>query len=208
MRGILGKKLGMTRIIKEDGTCLAVTSISAGPCVVVQIKSKDADGYRAVQLGFAPHKPKRVNKPLTGHYKKASLAPQRFLREIRLSDDEQFEPGQQITADIFQEGEFVDVTGVSIGKGFQGGMKRWNWSGGPGSHGSMTHRRVGSMGTNTTPGRVLRGHHMPGHMGNDRVTVQNLQVVKIDTEQNLMMIKGAVPGHKGAYVVIRKAKKK
>ncbi|MBU4477515.1 MAG: 50S ribosomal protein L3 [Candidatus Omnitrophica bacterium] len=208
MLGILGKKVGMTQIFREDGACVPATSIVAGPCVVVQVKSKDNEGYQAVQLGFADKKEKRATKALKGHFKKSNSPVKRFVREIATNDNEQFEVGQKIEVDIFKEGDFVDVTGTSIGKGFQGGMKRWGWSGGPGSHGSMSHRRPGSIGANTTPGRVLRGHHLPGHMGNCRVTVQSLEIIKVDKENNTLVVKGAVPGHKGSYLIVRKAKKK
>jgi len=208
MLGILGKKIGMTQIFKEDGLCVPVTAILAGPCSVVQIKNKENDGYDAVQLGFCDQKEHRVVKPQLSHFKKAKVHPKKFVREIAISDGEKFEIGQTIDVEIFKEGDFVDITGKSIGKGFQGGMKRWGWSGGPKTHGSMNHRRPGSIGATTTPGRVVKGHHLPGHMGNDKVTVQNLEVIKVDKENNMLMVKGAVPGHKNGYLIIRKAIKK
>ncbi len=208
MLGILGKKNSMTQIFRDNGVCIPVTSITAGPCSVVQIKEKEKDGYRAVQLGFMDKKGKKTTKACVGHFKRSSAVPKRFIREISIADKEQFEIGQTIEVSIFKEGDFVDVTGVSIGKGFQGGMKRWGWSGGPESHGSMSHRRPGSVGANTTPGRILRGHHLPGHMGNRKITVQNLEIIKVDKEKNTLIVKGAVPGHKGSYVIVRKAKKK
>lgn len=208
MLGILGKKIGMTQVFKEDGRCIPVTSIDAGPCYVIQIKDKDKDGYRAVQMGYLDKKEKRETKALSGHFSKAKVTPKKFIKEMRIKDDEKLEVGQAIALDIFKEGDFVDVTGMSIGKGFQGGMRRHGWSGGPDTHGSMSHRRPGSIGANTSPGRVVRGHRLPGHMGYSRITVQNLEVVKVDKENNILMIKGAIPGHKGSYVEVRKAKKK
>ncbi|MCM8812810.1 MAG: 50S ribosomal protein L3 [Candidatus Omnitrophica bacterium] len=208
MVGLLGKKQGMSQVFRSDGTCVPVTSIAAGPCVVVQVKTAEKEGYRSVQLGFVPQKERRVSKPRAGHFKRANVAPQRLLREFRFDAADTYAVGQSIDVALFQEGDFVDVVGVSIGKGFQGGMKRFGWSGGPDSHGSMSHRRIGSMGTNTTPGRVLRGHHLAGHMGNRRITVQNLEVVKVDKETNTLVVKGAVPGCKGSYLMVRKAKKK
>ncbi|MBI4846661.1 MAG: 50S ribosomal protein L3 [Candidatus Omnitrophica bacterium] len=208
MLGILGKKTRMTQVFKDDGICIPITVINAGPCVVVQVKSKDNDGYCAVQLGYQDKRPKRTNKPQAGHFKKNNISPKQYTKEIRISQNEKIEIGQTVAVDIFKEGDFVDVTGMSIGKGFQGGMKRWGWSGGPESHGSMSHRRIGSAGANTSPGRIVKGHPMPGHMGNSKVTVQNLEVIKVDKENNTLLVKGAVPGHKGTLLIIRKAKKK
>ncbi|MFH2137777.1 MAG: 50S ribosomal protein L3 [Candidatus Omnitrophota bacterium] len=208
MLGILGKKGSMTQIFKEDGTCVPVTAIVAGPCVVLQIKDQGKDGYQAVQLGFDEKKEKRTTKPLAGHFKKSKSSPKKFIREISSSDKEQYELGQKVEVDIFKEGDFIDITGMSIGKGFQGGMKRFGWSGGPRTHGGMNHRGPGSIGANTSPGRVVRGHPLPGHMGNRRITVQNLEVIKVDKENNTILVKGAVPGYSGTYLVIKKAKKK
>jgi large subunit ribosomal protein L3 len=208
MLGILGKKNGMTQIFKEDGTCVSVTSITAGPCYVVQVKEKEKHGYRAMQIGYIDKKEKHATKAEIGHCKKGNTAPKKYMREIPLADNEKAEVGQKIEVDIFKAGDFVDVSGISIGKGFQGGMKRWGWSGGPESHGSMSHRRIGSKGANTSPGRTVRGHHMPGQMGNSTITVQSLEIIKIDKEANILLVKGAVPGHKGCYLVVRKAKKK
>ncbi len=208
MLGILGKKNGMTQVFKEDGTCVPVTSIAAGPCYVVQVKDTAKDGYRAVQLGYGDKKQKKATKAEQGHFKKSATAPKMYLREIPMTDKETFEVGQKIEVDIFKPGDYVDVCGLSIGKGFQGGMKRWGWMGGPGGHGSMSHRRIGSKGANTSPGRTVRGHHMPGHLGNETITVQNLEVIKVDKETNQLLVKGAVPGHKGSYLVVRKAKKR
>ncbi|MCP4648932.1 MAG: 50S ribosomal protein L3 [PVC group bacterium] len=208
MLGILGKKKSMSQVFKDDGKCIPVTSIVAGPCVVLQVKDKKKDGYTAVQLGFDEKKQKRATKAEVGHCKKSKTSPQRFVREIISGAEEQYEVGQKIEVDIFKEGDFVDITGMSIGKGFQGGMKRHGWSGGPKTHGSMSHRRPGSVGTTTTPGRVLRGHNLPGHMGHVKTTVQNVEIVKVDKETNTIVVKGPVPGHAGTYLVIKKAKKK
>lgn len=208
MLGILGRKIGMSQVFKEDGTCIPVTSITAGPCYVVQVKDKDTDGYRAVQIGYEDKKAKRTTKAIAGHFKKSNVSAKKLVKEIKIDEKETYELGQKLEVDMFQEGDFVDVTGMSIGKGFQGGMKRYGWSGGPETHGGMNHRGPGSIGTNTTPGRVLRGHGLPGHMGHRKTCVQNLKVVKVDKENNTLVVKGAVPGHKGCYLVVRKAKKK
>lgn len=208
MRAVLGKKSVMTQVFKDDGRCIPVTSIKAGPCFVVQIKNKEKEGYQAVQLGFDDKKEKRATKAALGHFKKSGVSVKRFIRELPILPDEKFQVGQKVEVDIFKEGDFVDITGVSIGKGFQGGMKRWHWKGGPKTHGSTSHRRPGSIGSSTTPGRVFRGHHLPGRMGNQTVTVQNIEVIKVDKANNTLFVKGAVPGHEGSYLVIRKAKKK
>ncbi len=208
MLGILGKKIGMSQFFEDSGRCVPVTAIVAGPCFVIQIKDKDKDGYRAVQLGFMEKKEKKTSKAQLGHFKKGKLTPKRFIREIQLRDDERYELGQKIEVDIFKTGDFVDVTATSIGRGFQGGMKRWGWSSGPKTHGSMSHRRPGSIGTSATPSRVLKGHHLPGHMGNRKTTVQNLEIINVDKENNVLMVKGAIPGHKCCFVFIGKAKKK
>lgn len=201
MIGILGKKVGMTQVYNEKGELLSVTVIEAGPCPVLSVNSKN------VQLGFDLAREKSVKKPVLGQYKKAKVAPRKFMREIT-KDNLEYTVGQEIKVDVFKAGDFVDVRGTSIGKGFQGGMKRWHWAGGPETHGHTSHRRVGSIGSSTTPGRVFRGHHMPGHMGAIGSTVQNLKVVKVDLENNLLVVEGAVPGHKNNYLIIRKAKKK
>jgi len=206
--GILGKKLGMSQVFREDGRIIPVTVVEAGPCSVLQLKTKAKDGYDAVQIGFGEKKEKNLNKPDLGKFKKINISPKRFVREIRTLPDQKFELGQQIKVDIFSAGDAVDVIGTSIGKGFQGGMKRWHWKGGKKTHGSMSHRRPGSIGSSTTPGRVIRGHHLPGRMGGDIVTVQNLEVVKIDSENNLLLLEGAVPGATNGLLVINKAKKR
>jgi large subunit ribosomal protein L3 len=209
VNGILGIKLGMTQVFAEDGTAVPCTVLQAGPCVVVQRRTKDKDGYDAVQLGLVEFiKPQRVAKPMTGHFKKANVAPMRFVREVRIEDSkEETKPGDRVLVDGFTVGEFVDITGVSKGKGFQGGVKRWHYRGGDATHGSMFHRAPGGIGASSFPSRVWPGQHFPGHMGNARVTAKNLRVVKVDTDENLLLVSGAVPGPNGAYILIRKAKK-
>ena len=202
--GILGRKLGMTQIF-DQGRAIPVTIIQAGPCAVVQRKSKDVDGYEAIQLGFDIIKENRLSKPRLNHLKKANAKPMRFIREIR--GEFPYKSGDEIKVDIFKEGEYVDVAGISKGKGFAGGMKRWGWKGGGASHGSMSHRRIGSVGPGTSPGRVFKGKTMPGHMGFERVTIQNLKVIKVDGENELLLVKGAVPGINGGYILIIKSKK-
>ncbi|RJO64242.1 MAG: 50S ribosomal protein L3 [Candidatus Omnitrophota bacterium] len=202
MFGLLGKKIGMTHIFTDDGKAVSVTVIEAGPCPVLAVMEK------TVQVGFDEIKEKKTNKPKAGYFKKLNIAPRKFIREVTKDTTKEYKVGEEIKADIFKAGDFVDITGISIGKGFQGGMKRWNWRGGPRTHGSTSHRRIGSLGSSTTPGRVWKGHHLPGHMGNIRVTTQNLRVVKVDAGNSLLLIKGSVPGHKNSYLMIRKAKKK
>jgi len=214
MIGLLGKKIGMTQAFGTDGEVIPLTVIEAGPCAVLQVKSADRDGYFAIQLGFGEKKESRANKPDLGRFKKAGVPPKRFVREIRVvqgeteKDDKEYKLGQEILVDVFQQGDFVDISGISVGKGFQGGMKRWHWSGGPETHGSMSHRRPGSIGASSDPSRVFKGQHLPGRMGGKKVTTQNLEVVRVDKENNLLLVKGAVPGHKNSYLVIKKAKKK
>lgn len=202
MTGLLGKKLGMTQVFNSDGLMLGVTAIEIGPCPVLAIKDK------AIQLGFDLVKEKNVKKPQADFFKKIKIAPRRFIREVSRDPGVEYKVGDELKAEMFKVGDFVDVTGTSKGKGFQGGMKRWHWAGGPGTHGHTTHRKVGSIGSTTTPGRVFRGHHMPGHMGDERVTVQNLKIVRVDSNNNLLLVEGAVPGHKNSYLIIKKAKKK
>ncbi len=209
MVGILAKKLGMTQVFNEHGRAVAVTVLQAGPCAVTQVREPAKHGYHAIQLGFeAVVKESRLPKPVLGQFKKNGSAPMRHLREFRLTDGETYTVGQQITVGLFKEGELVDVSGVSIGKGFQGGVKRWHWKGGPATHGSMSHRAPGSIGSTTDPGRVFRGHHLPGHMGHQNTTVQNLRVMKIDAEANLLLIQGAVPGPERQVVMVRKSIKR
>jgi len=202
-KAILGKKVGMTQIFSEDGKVIPVTVIEAGPCVVIQKKTVDVDGYNAIQVGFGDVKPKRINKPLKGHFEKAGVPFKRYIREFRLEDINGYNVGQEIKVDIFKVGERVDVTGISKGKGFAGTIKRYNARRGPMAHGSKYHRGVGSMGANTFPARVLKGKPMPGHMGHEKVTVLNLEVVKVYPDKNVMLVKGAVPGPKNGLLIIR-----
>lgn len=202
MTGILGKKIGMTQVFSEDNKMVAVTAIEAGPCPVLAVKDKH------IQLGFDQACPKRLKKPLLGYFTKLNITPRKLIREFLKEPGKEYKIGEEMKVDLFKTGDFVDITGTSLGKGFQGGMKRWGWHGGPKTRGSTSHRRVGSLGSSTTPGRVWKGHHMPGHMGACRVTVQNLEVVKVDAQNNLLLVKGAVPGHRNNYLIIKKAKKK
>ena len=208
VNGIIGIKLGMTRIFADDGAAVPCTVVQAGPCVVVQRRTKQADGYDAVQLGFVEFvKPQRISKPMTGHFKKANVAPMRMLREIRLDESaDDSKAGDRVLVDRFAPGELVDVTGVSKGKGFQGGVKRWHFAGGDATHGSMFHRAPGGIGASSFPSRVWPGQHFPGHMGHERKTVKNLRVVKVDNEENLLLVRGAVPGPTGCYLLIRKSR--
>ncbi len=207
VEGLIGKKIGMTQVFDEEGNIIPVTVLKVGPCAVVQIKTEERDGYRAVQLAYIEEKPPRkVNKPTRGHYSKAGVAPQRLLREFKLGEGEVKE-GDTLTVDIFEGVERVDVTGTSKGRGFQGVMKRHGYAGGPAAHGSKFHRAPGSVGSTTFPGRVLKGKGMPGHMGNERVTVIGLRVVDIDKDNNLMLVRGAVPGPNGGYVLVKKSKR-
>ena len=202
---IIGRKLGMTQVWDENDNIVPVTVILAGPCTVSQVKTEATDGYNAVQIGFGEIKPKHVNKPLAGHFKAQGVEPMRYLREVRISADDEYKTGDQVTVADFEGVKSVDVTGVSKGKGFQGTIKRWNFSRGPMTHGSRNQRRPGSIGQCAYPARVRKGLHMAGHMGNERVTVKNLKLVRIDAEQNLMLVKGAVPGGKNAIVQVRMA---
>jgi large subunit ribosomal protein L3 len=206
--GILGIKLGMTQVFAEDGTAVPCTVLQAGPCVVVERRTKDKHGYDAVQLGLVEFiKPQRVNKALTGHFKKAGVAPVRYMREVRIEDaKDESKAGDRVLIDAFKVGEYVDVSGVSKGKGFQGGVRRWHYRGGDASHGSMFHRAPGGIGASSFPSRVWKGQHFPGHMGNERKTSKNLRVVRIDADENLLLVCGAVPGPSGAYILIRRAK--
>lgn len=206
-KAILGTKIGMTQIFGEGGKVIPVTAILAGPCTVVQKKTVETDGYNAVQVGYGDVKEKNVNKPLKGHFAKANTANKKHLREFRLEDIESLNVGDEITASVFEAGEKVDVSGISKGHGFAGPMKRWNLHRGPMSHGSHSQRVSGSMGMCSYPGRVFKGKKLPGHYGVDKVTIQNLEVVKVDAEQNLILVKGAVPGVKGGLLTIRDAVK-
>ena len=203
--GILGKKIGMTQLFQKDGLLVPITVLQAGPCHVLQVKTMEKDGYSAVQLGFDDKKEKSASEPEIGHAKKAAATPKRFIREVSYADETPPQPGQSFGVEVFAEIKKVDVIGLTKGKGFQGGMRRWGFHGGPGSHGSTRHRSPGSIGANTDPGRVWKGKHMAGHMGMARVTVQDLKVVKVDTQRNLLMVRGAVPGVDGGYVIIRRS---
>ncbi|MFL0249199.1 50S ribosomal protein L3 [Clostridium neuense] len=201
--GILGKKLGMTQIFNEQGKIVPVTVIEAGPCVVVQKKTIENDGYEAIQVGFADVKENRSNKPAKGHFAKANTAVKKFVKELKLDDLSAYEVGTEIKADVFSAGEKVDVSGVSKGKGFQGTIRRWNAHRGPMSHGSKFHRAVGSMGASSDPSRTFKNKIMPGHMGHVNTTVLNLEVAKVIPEKNLILIKGGVPGPNKGFVVIK-----
>jgi large subunit ribosomal protein L3 len=204
--GLIGKKIGMTQLVQDDGTVVPVTVIQAGPCVVVQKKTTEKDGYESVQLGFVEFvKPKRVNKAMNGHFKKAGSAPVRVLREMRFEGEESPKPGDQVLCDIFTEKERVHIIGTSKGRGFGGLIKRHHFRGGRASHGSMFHRAPGSIGSSAYPSRVLKGMRMAGHLGSDRVTVQNIRVERIDQENNLLYLRGAVPGPQGAYLIVEKS---
>ena len=208
-KGILGKKLGMTQIFEADGRLIPVTVVEAGPCVVLQNKTEETDGYNAVQLGFGEIKEKHTTKPMKGHFDKAGVAPVKFVRELRLAAPSEYAVGDKIAADIFAAGELIDASGVSRGKGFAGTIKRHNFSRGPMKHGSKSHREPGSMGPmHSGPGgRVIKGKKLPGRLGNANVTVQRLTVVKVYAERNLILVKGAIPGATGSYVVLKETVK-
>ncbi len=206
-KGIIGKKLGMTQIFMEDGTCLPVTVVQAGPCVVTQKKTSVSDGYNAVQVGFESVTAASATKPLLGHCTKSGQGVFKYLRELKSDELSALNVGDVLTAEQFAAGDLVDVTGTSIGKGFQGVIKRYNFSGGRASHGSRFHRAPGSIGCSATPSRVFKNKKMPGQMGNARVTVQRLQVVRVDAAENLLLIKGAIPGHRNNIVLIKNSVK-
>ena len=203
MKGILGRKVGMTQIFDENGLVVPVTVIEVEPNVVVQVKTAEKDGYNALQVGFGAIKEKNVNKPLKGHFAKAGVAVKRVLREFKVENPTEYTVGQELKADIFAVGDRVDVTGTSKGKGFQGVIKRHGQSRGPMAHGSRYHRRPGSMGAATFPGRVFKGKKLPGHTGNAKITIQNLEIVKIDVERNALLVRGAVPGPKKGLLTIK-----
>ena len=202
-QAILGKKVGMTQVFREDGTMVPVTVVLAGPCPVTQIKTVDHDGYDAVQMAFMPVREKLITKPEMGHLKKAGVEAHRYVKEFRLDDCSQYQVGSVIKADVFEKGAHVDVTGISKGKGFEGNIKRWNQARGRKTHGSHSYRVAGSMGACTYPGEVFKTKRLPGHMGRERITVQNLEIVRSDAERNLLLIKGAVPGANGGLVLVR-----
>ena len=208
-KAIVGKKIGMTQVFTDDGRLVPVTVVEAGPCKVVQKKTTESDGYEAVQVGFDTYAENRaqklVNKPMAGHFKKADVAPTRYLREFRLDNVAELEVGNELTVAQFEAGEKIDVSGISKGHGFTGAIQRWNQHTGPMAHGSKYHRGVGSMGANYDPSRVFKNKHMAGHYGVERVTVQNLEIVKVDAERNLLLIKGAVPGPIGGLLEVRNA---
>jgi large subunit ribosomal protein L3 len=201
-KGILGKKVGMTQIFTGTGVAVPATVIEAGPCIVVQKKTVEQDGYSAIQIGFGNKRERLFNKPLKGHFSKSGVRPLRYLKELRVEDPELYQVGQEITAGVFSQGEKIDVVGTSRGRGFAGGIKRHGFHRGPMAHGSKYHRRPGTLGAKG-PARVFKGRRLPGHLGAERVTVQNLEVVKVDAERNLLAIKGAVPGPRGALVLVR-----
>ncbi|TCL66460.1 LSU ribosomal protein L3P [Hydrogenispora ethanolica] len=206
-KGILGKKIGMTQIFTPEGRAIPVTVIEAGPCFVVQKKTSANDGYDAIQLGFGDKKERLTNKPMLGHFAKANVKPAKILREFKVDASENYDLGQEIKADIFSEGEYVDVTGTSKGKGFAGVIKRWNFNRAPMAHGSMYHRRPGSLCA-TDPARVFKGRKLPGRLGGVKTTTQGLQIAKVDSNRNLLLIKGAIPGANGSFVVVRKTVKR
>lgn len=202
-KGILGKKLGMTQVFTADGNVVPVTVIQAGPCVVLQKKDAENDGYEAIQLGFEDKKEKNANKPEAGHAKKAGTAPKRYIKEFRGIQLADYEVGQELKADVFAEGDYVDVTGTSKGKGFAGSIKRHGFSRGPMSHGSGYHRGSGSLAVIRTANRVPKGKKLPGHMGNETITIQKLEVVRVDTERNVILVKGSIPGPKNSFVSVK-----
>ena len=204
-KGILGKKVGMTQIFTADGNLVPVSVVEAGPCIVLQNKTVENDGYNAIQCGFGEKKEKHTNQPMKGHFDKAGVKPVRFIKEFRLSAPSEYTVGQEIKVDIFAEGELVDATGISRGKGFAGGIKRHNFARGPMAHGSKSHREPGSIGSRMSGpgGKVFKGKKLPGRMGTNKATVQRLTVVRVDADRNLLLIKGAIPGAKGSFVIIR-----
>ena len=206
-KGLIGKKIGMTQIFNEEGKVIPVTVIEAGPCVVSQVKTEETDGYNSIQLGFGAIKESKVNKPERGHFTKANIASARYLREIRVDSIEDVKVGDELKADIFMAGDKIDIQGTSKGKGFQGVIKRHGQHRGPMGHGSMYHRRPGSMGSTSTPGRVFKGKKLPGHMGAETVTIQNLEVIKVDLDKNIILVKGSVPGAKGSILKIKSSVK-
>ncbi|NLK44753.1 MAG: 50S ribosomal protein L3 [Tissierellia bacterium] len=208
MKNIIGRKIGMTQIFQENGTVIPVTVVEAGPMVVVQKKTAELDGYNAIQVGFGDIKEKRMNKPMKGHFDKGNVQYKKYLKEFKVDNPDEFEIGQEIYADVFEAGDFVDVTGISKGKGTQGVVKRHGFGRGRETHGSKFHRMPGGLSASATPGRVFKGHRMMGRMGNEKVTVQNLEIVRVDKDKNLILIKGAIPGPKKGIVTIKQTVKK
>jgi large subunit ribosomal protein L3 len=208
MEGMIGKKIGMTRVFDKDGQAIPVTVIEAGPCPVVQIKTRDNDGYSAIQVGFEQKRKKLLTLPLLGHFEKAKIEPRRVLREFRTEAEEGFKVGQELKVDMFSAGEKVSITGISKGLGFQGGVRRHGFRGGPKTHGQSDRLRApGSIGSSSYPSRVYKGQKMPGRMGREKVTIRNLEVVQVDAERNLLLVKGAVPGKVNSYLSIRKVQR-
>lgn len=207
MKGILGRKLGMTQLFEESGKVIPVTVVQAGPMVVTQIKTEENDGYKAIQVGYADRKEKHANQPMKGHFAKANVELKRYLREFLVENTDEFELGQEIKVDVFEANDIVDVIGTSKGKGTQGAIKRHNYGRGPMGHGSKSHRVAGARSAGSDPARVFKGRKGSGKMGHDRVTVQNLEVVRVDVENNLLLIKGAIPGPKGGLVTVKEARK-
>jgi large subunit ribosomal protein L3 len=208
LSGLIGKKVGMTQIFGEKGEVIPVTLIEAGPCVVLQKKVSKQEGYDAVQIGYEDIKEKKLTKSLKTKFSKIKTEPKRYIREFKVSNPDDYEVGQELRVDIFEEGSFIDVHGTSKGKGFAGVIKRWGFKGGPASHGSRFHRAPGSVGASASPSRVFKGQKLPGQMGNKRITTQSLKIVRLDKDKNLLVIKGAVPGASRGIVIIEKAKKK
>ena len=202
-KALIGKKVGMTQIFDEAGKVIPVTAIEAGPCVVAQVKTEETDGYTAIQLGFGDVKESKLNRPEKGHFSKVNVTPKKHLREFRVDSVEEVKVGDELKADVFAEGDKIDIQGTSKGKGFQGVIKRHGQSRGPMGHGSMYHRRPGSMGPTSTPGRVFKGKKLPGHMGRNTITIQNLEVVKVDLDKNVILVKGSVPGANGSILKIK-----
>lgn len=207
MKGILGRKLGMTQLFEESGKVIPVTVVQAGPMVVTQIKTEENDGYKAIQVGYDDRKEKHANQPMKGHFAKANVELKRYLREFLVENTDEFELGQEIKVDVFETNDIVDVIGTSKGKGTQGAIKRHNYGRGPMGHGSKSHRVAGARSAGSDPARVFKGRKGSGKMGHDRVTVQNLEVVRVDVENNLLLIKGAIPGPKGGLVTVKEARK-
>jgi len=207
MQAILGKKIGMTQVLNSSGHFVAATVLEAGPCVVTALKDAKNHGYKSAQIGYAEGNVKRIGNALKTFFEKGKIPVKRWLREVRLTEQENFEVGQEIKVDIFKPGDLLDIQGTTMGRGFAGGMKRWDWRGGAGSHGSMHHRRIGSAGSNTYPGRTWPGQKMAGHMGNATCTVQNLEVLKVDASKNMIVVRGAVPGKGESLLYIRRSLK-
>jgi large subunit ribosomal protein L3 len=208
IEGLLGRKLGMVQLFDEEGRAVAVTMVEAGPCTVVQVKSAEGSERGAVQLGFADVKESRLTKPLAGHFKRAGVAPKKYLKEVRIEGDDEYKVGQEVRADVFSAGQRVDVSGTSKGRGFAGMVRRWGARGGPGSHGSTFHRRPGSVGASASPSRVVKGKKLPGHLGSRRVTVTNLEILQVRPEENLVLVKGCVPGPAKGIVFVRRSVKR